>query len=358
MSTALLAAPAPAADWIASGAGFGHGVGMSQYGAYGMAQEGSGYRRILAHYYSGTRIDDVGGRPIRVLLREGASRATFSGAARLGDRRARADRSYTATRLPGRRVRVRGVGRFAAPLVVRPSPEGLRVAGRALNDVVDGRYRGALEISPAGPRGLAVVNVVSIDAYVQGVVPGEMPTSWDLEALKAQAVAARSYALSTDAGGELFDQYADTRSQMYRGVGAETRRSNAAVTDTGGEVLTFRGAIATAYYFSTSGGQTESVEHGFPGAAPVDYLRSVQDPADRISPLHRWQVRFSRREMQRRLRGIVRGRLRAIRVVQTGVSPRIAEAEVVGSRGRVRVTGATLRDRLDLRSTWVRFAKR
>jgi stage II sporulation protein D len=184
-----------------------------------------------------------------------------------------------------------------------------------------------------------------------------MPSSWDLEALRAQAVAARSYALSTSRGGGLFDQYPDTRSQVYRGVSAETSRTNAAVARTSGEVLVYRGRVATAYYFSTSGGQTENVEFGFSGGSPVPYLRSVQDPADRISPRYRWAIEYSDAEMARRLRGLVKGRLKSVKVVRTGVSPRVVQADLVGSRGRTRVTGDDLRARLDLPSTWVRFSR-
>ena len=353
-----IAAPAHGATWIVSGAGFGHGVGLSQYGAYGMAQQGSGYRRILAHYYRGTEVGNVGGRTIRVLLRHGASRVTFSGAVRVGDRKTQYENRYVATRLPGKRVRVRGVGTFPAPLVVRGHTDGVRLYGKQMNDVRDGRYRVTVELSPAGPKGLAAVNALPIDTYIRGVVAGEMPSSWDLEALKAQAVVARSYALTTDAGGALFDQYPDTRSQVYRGAVGETERTNRAVGATAGEVLSYHGSVATTYYHSTSGGQTESVEYGFPGAAPVPYLRSVQDPTDRISPYHRWTVRFTQRQIQRRLRGIVRGRLRAIRVTRRGVSPRAVEVEVRGTKGSRRVSAATIRERLGLRSTWFRVTRR
>ena len=355
---ASLAPAAHAAEWVVAGAGFGHGVGLSQYGAYGLAQQGAGYRRILGHYYRGVSMTNVGGRTIRVLLREGASRVTFSGATRVGGRRARPARRYVARRRPGRRVRVRGVGTFRAPLVVRGATDGARLHGRALNGVSDGRYRGVVEISPAGPRGLSAVNALPVDTYVRGVVAGEMPSSWDLEALKAQSVVARSYALTTDAGGELFDQYPDTRSQVYRGAIGETERTDRAVAATGGEVLTHRGSVATTYYHSTSGGRTESVEHGFPGAAPVAYLRSVADPADRISPYHRWSERFTRRSMQRRLRGVVRGRLRAIAVTRRGDSGRPYEVEVRGTKGRRRVLATVIRDRLDLRSTWFSVVRR
>jgi stage II sporulation protein D len=326
-----------------------------------MAQQGAGYRRILANYYRGTRIENIGGRPIRVLLRERAREIVVTNAARIGGRRASPRRRYTVTRLPNRRVTVRTAGRrfgrFPAPLVVANDVAAVVLHGRALNGVTGGAYHGTLEVSPAGPRGLAAVNALPVDAYVRGVVAGEMFSSWDLEALKAQAVAARTYSQTTDAGGDLFDQYPDTRSQVYKGIAGETRRSDAAVRGTAGEILTYRGRPATTFYFSSSGGQTESVEYGFPGGTPTPYLVSVQDPTDRISPHYRWAVRFTTKGIQRRLRGILRGRLRAIRVVSRGRSPRVVQAEVVGTKGRRRVGGDVLRDRLDLRSTWFRVAK-
>src|SRR3954449_12137242 len=108
-------------------------------------------------------------------------------------------------------------------------------------------------------RGLMAVNTVDLDGYVKGVVPGEVPASWPAEALKAQAVAARTYAMTTDAGGTTFDQYADTRSQVYRGVAAETPSTDAAVAQTKGQVVTYGGQPVTTYFFSTSGGETEDV---------------------------------------------------------------------------------------------------
>ena len=91
-------------------------------------------------------------------------------------------------------------------------------------------------------------------------MPGEMPSLWHSEALKAQAVAARSYALVTDRGGDVFDQYPDTRSQVYRGVSSETSSTNAAVAATAGEVVKYQGKTAVTYFFSTSGGHTENVD--------------------------------------------------------------------------------------------------
>jgi stage II sporulation protein D len=196
------------------------------------------------------------------------------------------------------------------------------------------------------------INVVSLDAYVQGVIPGEMPSSWLPEALKVQAVAARSYALATDAGAALFDQYADTRSQMYVGMSAEQPSTNAAAADTAGQVVLYNGAVATTYYFSTSGGRTENVENVFIGAAPSPYLKSVKDDYDGISPRHRWQLRFTTGQLQSKLESLCRGRFRGIKAVTRGVSPRVVAADVRCSRGTSRTTGPALRSRLGLYDSW------
>jgi stage II sporulation protein D len=120
----------------------------------------------------------------------------------------------------------------------------------------------------------------------------------------------------------------------------------------------YRRRVATTYYFSTSGGQTESVEFGFPGADPVPYLRSVRDSYDGASPYHRWRVRYSQSEMESRLSDLFAGRLRKINVLKRGDSPRIVRARVVGTRGSSKISGLGLQSRLGLRSTWARFHKR
>ena len=359
----LAAAPAAGAATatVIHGAGWGHGVGMSQWGAYGFAKRGFDYRHILAHYYQGTRLSEARTETIRVLL-QATGAASFSGATRIpGQRELDPERSYR-VRPAGRGVEVRSargtlVGRFPAPLRVdseRGAP--LRLGGRALNGVTRGTYRGALEFHRrGGSRGLLAVNAAGLDDYLQGVVPGEMPSSWHAEALKAQSVAARSYALTADVGGAAFDQYPDTRSQVYRGVVGEQARSNAAVRATAGEVLRHGGRIATTFFFSTSGGHTENVENVFYGA-PRPYLKGVPDPYDHAAPRHRWTVRLSNGRMQARLGGLVKGRFREVRVLERGVSPRIVWAEVVGSRGSTRVRGATLRARLGLNDTWAYFS--
>jgi stage II sporulation protein D len=358
--TALLAAfAAPAqADaqtrWVADGAGWGHGIGMSQYGAKGMAEHGWDYRRILGHYYSNTEIGDAGGRTIRVLLGDGRSSVRFDGATRVNSSKLDPRKTYTATRTGGK-VKIKGVGRFTGLARVRGN--AIRWKGTSMNGVSNGRWRSYLELRPSSAGGLTVVNALGLDNYVRGVIAGEMPSGWHSEALKAQAIAARSYALTTDRGGPIFDQYPDTRSQVYRGVTGEAATTNAAVTATAGEVVKHDGAVAVTYFFSTSGGHTENVENSFVGADPKPWLKGVEDPFDDASPRHRWRFVYTQSQIQSRLSGFVKGTFRGLDIVKTGVSPRIVYADVVGSGGRTRITGPTLRARLGLYDTWVTIKK-
>ena len=123
---------------------------------------------------------------------------------------------------------------------------------------------------------------------MRGVVGDESPPSWPLEALKAQAVAARTYALTTMKPTAGFDVYPDTRSQVYGGVAAEEASTDAAVAQTSGEVVTYNGQPVVTYFFSTSGGRTENVENTPLGNEPRPWLKSVDDPYDTMSPRHRW----------------------------------------------------------------------
>jgi stage II sporulation protein D len=358
-SLALIGAPASqaATRHVVRGAGWGHGIGMSQYGAYGFALEGADHRQILSHYYRHTRLDSASGRPVRVLLQPDDPYIRFRGATSAGGRRLRPGTTYVARRsgfgivlstAGGKRV-----GRFAAPLRVKAPGRPLRLLGPALNGVTSGLYRGAIEMYLDG--GLTAINVIGLDPYVQGVVAGEMPSSWPLEALKAQAVTARTYALATRKTDAAFDVYPDTRSQVYRGVTGESVRSNAAVAQTAGQILTYGGRPAITYYFSTSGGHTESIQFSFIGALGQPWLVGVPDPYDHLSPHHRWRVSFSTATLTRALGA--RGRFRRLEVIKRGTSPRVVAARVVGTRGSTTISGPTIRAHLGLRDTWVRFIR-
>jgi stage II sporulation protein D len=357
----LQPAMASAVKWKLSGRGFGHGIGMSQYGAEGMARKGKNFREIIKHYYTGVDVTPSKTRSIRVLLQASVSRVKLRGATRAsGGRSLAANRTYTVKR-SGSALRLYDGDKLIATyndtfIVTGSKP--IKLLGRALNGRSGGTYRGGFELSRGVFGGVTAVNDVGIDDYVQGVIPGEVPPAWRMETLKAQAVAARTYALATDAGGSVFDQYPDTRSQVYLGVSGEHSRSNQAARETSELVATYKGKIATTFFFSTSGGRTENVENVFYGSDPKPWLKSVEDPYDDISPRHTWSFTFSNSRLAAKLGSTyVKGSLRSIKVVKRGVSPRVVKARVVGTRGTTTITGATLRARLGLPDTWVKFKK-
>jgi stage II sporulation protein D len=358
--TVALACLAPAGTAAAAskftirGAGFGHGVGMSQYGAYGYAQHTWTYDDILRHYYQGAQLGSASSRKVRVLLGTDRRSVRFRGANRLaGVRDLNPKTTYTARRAGSRVALYAGRKRLGTYRLVRAYRRGgtVRFLGRTMNGVRNGRFHGALDVRP----GLWVINRIGIDDYVKGVVAGEMPSSWAPEALKAQAVAARTYALATRKRGGVFDLYPDTRSQVYQGVEGETFATNTAVRATRGRIMTYDGAPIVTYYFSSSGGETENIEYSFFGALPTPYLRAVDDPYDDVSPRHRWRFRFSTGRLDARLGAP--GRLRKVKVLKRGASPRIVRARVYGTRGSRTLNGAQVRARLGLYDSWAYFTR-
>jgi SpoIID/LytB domain protein len=217
----------------------------------------------------------------------------------------------------------------------------------------------ALGQAPAGTKVKVLVGdrvkTLPLESYVRGVVAAEMPASWPLAALEAQAVASRTYAITADAGGPRFNVYSDTRSQMYLGKSAETAATNGAIAATAGQVVTYAGKPAITYYFASSGGHTESVQDAFPGAASQPWLVGVADPYDQ-GPEHSWTESLSFAAADRRLGGLVKGTFEGIEVLTRGVSPRILSAYVLGSGGRTLTSGAELAARLGLDDTWAYFS--
>src|SRR5215218_2275723 len=276
----LLAFPATAAaakHWIVKGAGYGHGAGMSQYGAYGYAKHGFAYDAILTHYYTGTTLGTTDSKAIRVLLRPYTRSVSFSGASSACGSGLKTAKIYVAKRKAGGVVLRTKKGRLVAKCGALMSAAG----SPAVNVIGKGTYRGALEVrSSSVPGTVNAINAVDLDDYVRGVISKESPASWPIEALKAQAVAARSFAISTAVRGNGFDVYDDARSQAYGGVAAETAKTNQAVRATRLQVVLYKGKVAQTFFFSTSGGHTENNEFsslGF-GQPPVPYLRGVDDP--------------------------------------------------------------------------------
>jgi SpoIID/LytB domain protein len=349
---------AKARAWVVNGAGFGHGVGLSQYGAYGYAKHGFKYDQILTHYYTGTTIGSTTDKSIRVLLRDGARSVAFRGAGSACGVGLSPGKGYVAKRKGSgvvvRNKKGRRIARCGAAMTAVGSPT-VTVSGK-------GTYRGSLEVRASGS-GLAAINVVVLEDYVRGVVSRESPASWPLEALKAQAVAVRSYALSTGIRGGTFDVYDDTRSQAYGGVAAETAKTDNAVNATHLQVVMYGTKIAQTFFFSTSGGHTENNEFsslGF-GQPAIPYLRGVDDPyeADAGSPYEHWKRKFSISRMNSALHSIgLRGKLKNVTVTQRGTSPRIVRANLVGTGGTATVNGPQLRDALGLPDTWAFFKKK
>jgi stage II sporulation protein D len=334
---------------IVTGHGWGHGVGMSQWGAYGYALHGWKYERILAHYYPGTKLVHEGEPRVRVLLVQGAHVITVGCATQLtvtngrftGHLPANTYGISSALAIPvrhrrGKRPFARGFAHFScarSPLTLDGLP-----------------YRGTLSLWRDG-KTLTVVNGLRLDQYVRGVVPSESPARWPLAELEAQAVAARSYAVAELNPSARYDLLPDTRSQVYGGVAATRPRSNRAVQKTKGEILTFDGQVARTYYSSSSGGRTEAVEDAWPGAAPIPYLRSVPDPYDTYSPLHDWGPYVYSASRLGALLGV--GGPIASAEIERDSSLRVSAARLRLASGKfASVGGEQVTHTLGLRSTW------
>ena len=322
-----------------SGHGWGHGLGLSQWGAYGYAQHGWTYDRILAHYYPGTTLGPAKVGTVRVLLAS-AKRATIAAAAPSTVADASGPHADgTAQTLVVKPSGVAGQPSLQLPLTIT-SRRPLSVNGKS--------YRGKLAVSTDGKL-VQVVDVLGLEAYLKGVVPSEMPSNWPAEALQAQAVAARSYALANLAKGRDFDLYGDTRDQAYGGVQSESPAASAAVDATKGQVVLYNGKVADTLYFSTSGGRTASALESTGTAVP--YLVSVSDPYDTASPYHDWgPVLYDATKVARQLK--LAGPLDDLQTT-AGASGRVQKVTAVSSNDtEATFTGSQIRTALDLRSTW------
>ncbi len=353
-SLALSASAVASVNWVVHGRGFGHGVGMSAYGAYGYALHGKDYRFILGHYFRGTTLGTLDKpRVVRVLLDISSGDVGFSGATGACGVVLDPARSYEAHR-SGNSIRLRSSGgkRLAN------CGGTLRAAGKGKIAIAGvGSFRGALETVPteSDAGSLNVVNALALEQYVKGVMPNEVPASWPIEELKAQAVAVRSIALTGGVDGNGFDLYSDTRSQVYEGLESEEPQTNAAVDVTRGQVVTYGGQVAQTFYSACSGGHTESVVNVFGTAIP--YLVGVPDPYDHYCPLHKWTLRFTGPEISSRLGAYLKGRLKQVVITKRGVSPRIVEAKLIGTGGVSTVSGEQLEVALGGYDTWMSFQK-
>jgi len=264
----------------------------------------------------------------------------------------------------------RPVGLIAGPLVsLRLEPgaydfvaraAGIEVAGAGtrfentirLSPTEGGRlyigirpYRGLLELRRTASGRLTVINEVDLEEYLYGVLKMEVDPEWPADALKAQAVAARTLALQSMGrfASEGYDVRATTDTQVYGGISAEDPRTTAAVEDTRGEIMTYEGRPIFAAYHSDSGGYTESSELVWGGRYP--YLQAVPDPYSTGAPNHEWIVRMDLPAFEERLRRAGRSAngITGIEVVETTPSGRVGLVRITGAHGVATVKGTDLR---------------
>ena len=366
--------PVPASGtYTVRGHGYGHGRGMSQHGANGAAREGLSHEQILEFYYPGTKLGTVR-RKIRVLisgdttadlvvharrgltLRDHGAGTTYALPRDRGATRWRvapdgarnvvayyADGRWHSWR-PGGAAALEGFGEFRAkgPITLE-TPAGSYA------------YRGSLRAVPptSGSSDRDTVNVLRMDDYVQGVVPAEMPASWEPEAVQSQGVAARTYAaFHRAANRQRYYQVCDTTAcQVYRGVSGEHELGNAAVRATAKQILVHGGRPAFTEFSASSGGWTV--------AGDFEYLTAKADPYDDWSgnTVHDWSVSLPASKIAAAYPAI--GKLESIRVTSRDGNGqwqgRVLAMSLVGSKSTVRISGDDFRWKFGLRSTWFSF---
>lgn len=373
---AAIAVPAGATLAI-TGHGYGHGHGMSQYGAQGAARQGLTAAQILDFYYPRTTWGTATGQ-IRVLIGDDTSPdvvvqaqpgliAQQVGTAttwNLAQLQPAAGRWRLVPLGPARTAlgwRQGGVWHHLATVAgtvqftAGGAPIGLIEPGRPVR-----HFRGALRSvvplgdSSDGPRDRDTDDVLSLESYVQGVVPEEVPALWEPAAVQAQAVAARTYAAyeRAHAGGHPWYDICDSWScQAFGGYDVEQPASTRAVAATRGQVLLYDGAPALTQFSSSSGGWTAA------GGEP--YLPAEQDPYDAASgnPNHTWHATLTAAQIQRYWPAL--GTLTSIHVTRRDGhgqwGGRVLSMTLTGSDGTVPVSGETFRAAWGLKSTWFRL---
>jgi SpoIID/LytB domain protein len=358
------------------GRGWGHGVGLSQYGARGRALAGQNAAAIIAHYYKGTTLGPLSGSPsVRVLVldnfaasaaspltiygRSGTWSITGVAADLPANARARLIPTTTGSAttwqltVDSGGVVIADVA-AATDLRVTPTSAATQIQLYSKPSTYD-LYRGSLRILLSGAAA-DVVNTVTLEEYLRGVVPAEISSTWPAEAIKAQTLAARSYAayhLHPTTG--TFDVYDDTRSQVYRGVRVEASTTDAAVAATAGIAVKQGSAVANTLFHSAGGGATENNEYVFVSATgvisstPLSYLRGSSDrdaggvPFDAASPNATWQTKaYTAAALSAIFAADSRtnvGTLTAWLLTYRGVSGRLINVSLFGTAGMRTVSG-------------------
>jgi len=350
-----------------SGSGWGHGVGLSQYGARNRANAGQSHRQILQAYYPGTRWGRAGG-VVRVRLDADTSK-DVQVLAMPGLRLQRVGKAAK-RRLPAK-VHGKQVQRWR----IVPSGDGSRVQWRAKGSWRtwkqlrgDTQFTARTPITLVTPAGRSAyrgalrsthrdtVNVVPLESYLRGLVPNEVPAEWPAQAVRAQAVAARTYAAyeRRDHKGDYYDTCDTDACQVYSGYDGEHALSNAAVRATARKVLTYGGGLAFTQFSASNGGYSVAGRvHG----EPVPYLPAQADPFDTGVPDDPWTVTVPASDITRNWADV--GDLVSIEVLERdGRGPdggRVTELRVTGTGAVHDVSGDTFRSWLGLRSTLFRI---
>ena len=358
--------PRPSGGTVAiSGAGYGHGHGMSQRGAYGAAAVGKlSWQNILAFYYPGTTLANLGNPTIRVRLDAVGSGTMYvfnTAGLRLagnalpgtatGVTQYRARSLSTAGRLQIDALSSAGWKPYTSVVSPAVFANSSGLVDVKLANGTRRAYRGSIGANWATSTSLTPVDVLPMESYLRAVVPAEMPASWSTNALKAQAVAARSYAGYDRAhapAGRTWDTCDTTSCQMYSGVPAEYGTSNAAVAATAGQTLTYGGTPAFTQFGAANGGWTAA------GSQP--YLPAKADPYDGAIPnsANSWTASITAASIQANWPSI--GTYRQLRILSRDGhgqwGGRVLTAAIDGSSGSVTVSGATIRSAFGLRSEW------
>lgn len=350
---------------VLTGAGWGHGIGMSQYGAFGAADAGLSHEKILAFYYPGTKLSRLAsGTTIRVWLTadtDAALNVVPEAGLRVRDSlgrsyslpRSSSYRQWRIKRSGSKRVLqylhasgawvTRSVSLAQGRVWSFDNPTRTIVKVR-LPGGVDRDYRGRVALRFHGSSA-RTVTTVSMEHYVRGVVPREMPTSWHAEAVQAQAVAARSYSARFQAAPQtsIYDLCDTAACQVYGGQDDETSGGNAAVSATANQVVTYGGKVALTMFSSSNGG------HSADGG--LAYLTAKADPYDGRMRNQAWSRFLTSAVVQDAYPAI--GTLRSVRVsARDGAGAWGGRADTVvltGSSGSRTVTGGTFKSRFGLR---------
>lgn len=204
--------------------------------------------------------------------------------------------------------------------------------------MLDGkRYRGDFQLRRFSSSDITVINILPVEEYLYGVVPCEIEAFSHIEALKAQAVAARTYTL-TNIGkhsGLAFDLCNTSACQVYKGFDVETPNTNKAVDDTRGRCVTYNGTLAWVFYFSSSGGMTEDVSNVWGSAVP--YLKSVEDKYESgMSYNYNWKTEYSAASVRQAIleSGCDLGEITGIAISKQSIAGRAIEVTVKGTKGQ------------------------